>query len=136
MTLFNYMIGNTDWAAANSHNIRFIVSRDHPKALPIAYDFDYAGLVDAPYAVHRESIGIDEITERYFQGRCEDKNYYAAAVPIFIEKKAKFHEIIESFELLSQGERKGMLNYLDEFYKLLESPKAFKKRVLGECVSK
>jgi len=136
LTLFNYMIGNTDWEAANSHNIRFIVSRDHPKAIPIAYDFDYSGLVNAPYSVHRESIGIDEITERYFQGRCEDKNYYEAVVPLFIEKKAQLYEIIQSLTLLPKNEQKIMTRYLNEFYEILESPKVFENRVLRACIPK
>jgi len=130
------MIGNTDWAAANSHNIRFIVTRDQPKAIPIAYDFDYAGLVNASYAVHRESIGIDDITQRHFLGRCGDVNYYEAVRPIFLEKKEQFYNIVQSFDLLSRGDKKIIERYLDEFYTLLENPKVFKKQVLGACIPK
>jgi len=74
LTLFQYMIGNTDWAFPNSHNVRFIVTRNHPKVIPIAYDFDYAGLVNAPYAVHRESIGIEDIQARYFSKAISKEN--------------------------------------------------------------
>jgi len=86
--------------------------------------------------VHRESIDIEEITQRYFLGRCEDTNYVKAVVPIFLEKKAEFYNIIHSFDLLSKEDQEIMSKYLDEFYKIIENPKILKKRVLERCVSK
>ena len=56
MAVFEYLIGNTDWSAVGSHNVRLIKCKDYPLPLPIAYDFDYSGFVNAPYAVHGEAI--------------------------------------------------------------------------------
>ena len=100
MTLFQYMIGNTDWAFANSHNVRFVRSRELLRVIPIAYDFDYAGMVNAPYAVHRESIGIEDIQEHYFLGNCKHKDAFEKITPLFLEKKERFYKMVNEFVCL------------------------------------
>ena len=72
MALFQYMIGNTDWYIQNVHNIKLIKLNDFKKvkAIPVPYDFDYAGLVNATYAVPHENIPIHSVRERYFMGVC------------------------------------------------------------------
>ncbi len=135
MTLFQYMIGNTDWAFANSHNVRFVRSRDKLRVIPIAYDFDYAGMVNAPYAVHRESIGIENIQERYFLGNCKHKEAFEKVMPLFVEKKDTFYKMVNEFEEMSTKDRKQTISYFDDFYKIIENPKVFKKRILEGCVN-
>jgi len=134
LTLFQYMIGNTDWAFANSHNVRFVRSRDKLRVIPIAYDFDYSGLVNAPYAVHRESIGIEDIQERYFLGNCKNKKACERVMPLFLEKKEQLYQVVNELSELSNKDRKKILNYFDDFYKILENPKSFKKQIVENCV--
>ena len=52
VSVFEYMIGNTDWAVPVNHNIRLIYPKADSTAAPyaIAYDFDFSGLVNADYA--------------------------------------------------------------------------------------
>ena len=135
MTLFQYMIGNTDWAFPNSHNVRFVWTRDMQMAIPIAYDFDYSGIVNAPYAVHRESIGIEDIQVRVFLGYCKHKAAFERVAPIFIEKKEAFYKMVNSFEEMSKKDRNQIIAYLDDFYKIMENPKSFNKRILGNCMN-
>ena len=135
LALFEYMIGNTDYSMPNSHNVRYIVTRDQPKVIPIAYDFDYSGLVKAPYAVHRESLGIDNITERYFQGSCKTKEHFKEHLPLFKEKKETLYAIVNDFELLGKSEKKSMLKYLDEFFDLIDNEKSFKRRIVDQCLN-
>jgi len=129
MALFEYMIGNTDWSAVGSHNVRLIKCQDYPLPLPIAYDFDYAGLVDAPYAVHGEGINLEEVTERLYLGMCRDKGVLEKQIPLFQEKKAAFYQIIEDFPYLENRDKKIMISYLDEFYDVLDSPKGFRRDI-------
>jgi len=136
MTLFEYMIGNTDWSAVGSHNVRIIKCKDYPLPLPIAYDFDYAGLVNAPYAVHGEGINLERITERLYLGMCRDKGVLEKQIPLFQEKKATFYQIIEDFPYLENKDKKMMLNYLDEFYEILDNPKAFRRNIAEYCREK
>ena len=48
VTLFNYMIGNTDWTVTYQHNIKVLINSlsDKPNlGIAVPYDFDYSGLV-------------------------------------------------------------------------------------------
>ena len=49
MTLFEYLIGNTDMSMKLQHNVR-IVETPANVFYPVPYDFDYSGLVDTSYA--------------------------------------------------------------------------------------
>ena len=133
MALFEYMIGNTDWSAIGSHNVRLIKCQDYPLPLPIAYDFDYAGLVDAPYAVHGKGINLEYITDRLYLGMCRDKGVLEKQIPLFKEKKAAFYKIINDFPYLEGKDKKTMTSYLDEFYEILESPKSFRRNIAELC---
>lgn len=133
MNLFQYMIGNTDWSAIVSHNVRLIKCNDYPLPLPIAYDFDYAGLVNAPYAVHGEGIELDHITERLYLGVCREPGVLEKQIPLFQEKKATFYQIINDFPYLAKNEKKEMIKYLDDFYKTLDRPKSFRRNITELC---
>lgn len=133
MTIFEYMIGNTDWSAHSSHNVRLIKCKDYPLPVPIAYDFDYSGLVNAPYAVHGEGIDIEKITERLYLGICREAGVLEEQIPIFNEKKDKLYQLINEFDYLSSKKKKTMINYLDDFYDVLNNPKRFKRNIVDNC---
>ena len=133
MTLFEFMIGNTDWSAHTSHNVRILKSQDYPLPLPIAYDFDYAGLVNAPYAVHGDGISLDNITDRLYLGICRKPGELEKQIPLFQEKKEAFYRIVNNFHYLPEKERKSMIHYLDEFYAVIGSSKSFKRNILDVC---
>ncbi len=133
MALFEYMIGNTDWSVHTSHNVRIVKCYDYPLPLPIAYDFDYSGLVNAPYAVHGEGIELDLITDRLYLGMCRGPGVVAKQIPLFQEKKAAFYKIIEDFKYLEKGEKKEMMKYLDDFYQVLDNAKSFRRNITDLC---
>lgn len=70
VALFQYMIGNTDWAIPVYHNIKLMVPKNDTMAMPfpVPYDFDYAGIVNASYATPDESLNIRNVTERFTAG--------------------------------------------------------------------
>ena len=73
MAIFNYMIGNTDWSVPNQHNCKILspLISDKPGfGVIVPYDFDYAGLVNADYAVPYEKLPIKSVTERLYIGFC------------------------------------------------------------------
>ena len=52
---FQYLIGNHDWSVPYMHNVKMIKKSDQAKPIPIPYDFDYAGIVEKPYAAPPEN---------------------------------------------------------------------------------
>lgn len=125
VSIFQYMIGNTDWAVPNNHNIELIWPKANDAALPyaIAYDFDFSGLVDAGYAVPSEVIGTEKVTERVYRGFPRTMEELQLTLDIFRAKKEAMLKYINSFELLSAKTRKNMVEYLEEFFSMINRQK-------------
>ena len=64
MILFQYMIGNTDWDLEACRNVLALKPHDSDKMLAIPFDFDFSGLVSAPYASPNSQAGIKTVQER------------------------------------------------------------------------
>ena len=62
--VFQYMIGNTDWSMMDARNIYQFRPAAGGKIIPIPYDFDFSGLVDASYATPTKESGLLNVRER------------------------------------------------------------------------
>ena len=135
LSVFQFMIGNVDWSITGLHNIKLIKSTDYSQTLPypVPYDFDYAGFVNAPYAVNVLDPEIQSVKERMFVGRCYTENEYAEILQKFILKRSKVYTTIKDFELLDSKIKKELIMYIDEFYKLIEQPDFYNNYVIHTC---
>lgn len=128
VSLFEYMIGNTDFAVSVNHNMKLIVDENDPVSKPfaVAYDFDYSGLVNTEYAVPDEKLGTENVRQRVYRGFPRTMNELNEALDIFKHQKEKIYSLIKHFDLLTKNSKEEMIDYLDEFYKLINSPKDVK----------
>jgi hypothetical protein len=128
VSMFQYMIGNTDWSLPNNHNVRFIQLRTDSVSFPylIPYDFDYCGLVNAPYAIPQPEFGIEKVTDRYYRGLAREKVEIDGMVKLFKEKREIINSIIMNFEPLNKKVREEMVRYLDGFYADLDDSRKLK----------
>src|SRR3982074_3703733 len=67
--LFQFLIGNTDFSFNGLHNTQLIGTNDG-RVLPVAYDFDFTGAVNATYAVPDATLKIRNVRTRKFRGYC------------------------------------------------------------------
>ena len=120
IAIFNYMIGNFDWAVPNQHNIKTFkpqVFESEYLVTAVPYDFDFTGLVDAAYAIPDDKItGTTTIRERIFLGVCRSREVYQQAIEEFLEKKDEIYGLINEFPYLDAKQKKKVINYLDTFY--------------------
>ncbi|MBK5270176.1 MAG: hypothetical protein JJE22_04095 [Bacteroidia bacterium] len=123
VALFEYFISNTDWSVPGNHNIKVIYSKKDDKALPyiVPYDFDHSGLVNADYAMPSEIIGTERVTERVYRGWPRTMEELEVAFELFNNQKDNIYSLINNFTYLKERTRKGMITYLDEFYKTINS---------------
>ena len=138
---FQYMIGNVDYSTLQSpegenccHNIKLIASdgADQP-LLPVAYDFDSSGIINAPYATLPASVPIKRITTRYFNGWCKEEKRFREAIEIIKSKKDAAIAIFEESTLLSNTYRKRAANYLKKSYEKIGDEKSLKREILEHC---
>ncbi len=129
LAIFQYMIGNIDWAVPALKNIKLIVSKQHTDENPVAvpYDFDYAGIVNAGYAIPHEDYNIESVRERVYKGFPRTPEEVNAALDSLRQHKLQFYDLINGLDHLSASNKKEMRNYLDEFYILISDKKKVKE---------
>jgi hypothetical protein len=136
MAIFNYMIGNGDWAVGNQHNVVVLQGgqSDRPDlGICIPYDFDYSGIVNTDYAVPGETLGIKSVRERVFLGLCREKEDFEKALKEFSDKKDEMYQTIRDFPWLSEKSKNDMIKYLDSFYKQFDKRNSIVNNLLYDC---
>jgi hypothetical protein len=132
--LFEYMIGNTDFSFRGLHNTELVAMNDGT-LVPVVYDFDFSGVVDAPYATVDAQFGVKSVRDRVFRGFCAHREAFPAAAQLFQQKKdaiyALYHD--EIGKLMDSGRVDQTLRFFDKFYESIETPRQA-NRVFDGCV--
>jgi hypothetical protein len=134
MGVFQYMIGNTDFSVNGLHNIELFFTADG-NVMPVAYDFDFAGAVNARYAAPDQKLNIQNVRQRVFRGYCNDADSYAKVFALFKEKRPEIYALYtdEIGKLMDQGTVKETLRYFDEFYETINDPRAARRSIIQSC---
>jgi len=137
VSVFEYLIGNTDWSVPADHNIKLVKLNDpaKPRPITIPYDFDYSGFVGTTYAIPAEQLPIENVRERLFRGYCRSEAEFESVFELFRDKRPEIIGLIENFEYLDKRVRKRLLNYTEEFYEAINNPRAVKWEFLEQCRS-
>lgn len=134
MAMFEYMIGNTDWGVQYLQNIKLISKDSTSVPSTVAYDFDHAGIVDAPYAKPAEELEMSSTHERRYRGFCmEDLSKFDDIIALFNKLKPAFYKVYTDCSLLDAKYVKATLKFLDNFYATINSASAFQKDFSYPC---
>jgi hypothetical protein len=133
---FEYFIANTDFSFNQLHNGEIILKADGTPIIPVAYDFDFSGAVNAPYATPDPKLQIRRVRDRLFRGYCAFMDEYPAAFDRFKQKKPEIYALYhdEVGKLIDEGATNETLKYYDEFYDLIKDLPGAKRNVLNSCV--
>jgi len=132
LSMFQYMIGNTDWYINTNHNIDVFARKDG-SLFPVAYDFDFAGVINTAYAKPSREIPIKRVTQRYFKGSCRASDAYNPVIELFNSRRAEIFQLYSSFEYLSKPVIKKSLRYYSKFYKILNNPSTAESSFYQAC---
>ncbi len=134
VAFFQYMVGNTDWAVTTLHNIRlFSIYPDQPPHV-IPYDFDWTGAVDAHYAIPLPRFGTEKVTDRVFRGQCRPIEEFKEIAEFFNTRKDAIFTLYDEFDLLPNRERRKLIRYYNEFYRVINNERRLKSEILGSCL--
>ena len=133
--VFEYMIGNSDFQVGALHNAQLIGTNNGP-ILPVVYDFDFSGAVNAVYAVPNPLLGIKRARDRKFRGNCSIAAEYVKALPRFRQQKDAIYALYrdEIGRLMDGGRVRETLDYFDEFYAMIATPESARRAFLDDCV--
>jgi hypothetical protein len=133
VALFEYMIGNTDWYITNRHNLEFVAIPSFNVLVPVPYDFDYSGLVSAPYAAHHTSIDLPSVSTRYYQGKCVSEEEVHNVLKIFLAQKEKILMTPHHIQGLNDKSINYTVSYLNSFFDIIENPKKLENLIMEHC---
>jgi hypothetical protein len=134
MSVFQYMIGNTDWSVRVRHNIKVIFLDSLNIAVPVPYDFDYSGAVATTYAVpNTDYYPIETVRERYYLGLCRSSAHYQQIFDFYLSKEKALLTHCEKVTYLPKSAKKEMANYFEEFFDVLKNPKVVRREIVENC---
>lgn len=132
--MLQFMIGNTDFSNAYQHNAKLVFTAEK-KTVPIPYDFDLSGLVNASYAVVSEvgnqTLPITHVTERLYRGYKRNSEVLEQVRQEYLEKKDKMmYEVdILKAQFESIHEYDIARKYLSEFFGILSDQSKFRSEI-------
>lgn len=122
MSLFHYLVGQGDFSVTGRHNLKILALANPPPQgfVTVPYDFDYCGLVDAPYAIPNEDWGYTDVKERYFLGACRPKTTHLRTIHKIAEHRKEIEDLILGFKYLEERTRQIMLSYISDYFEEAE----------------
>lgn len=126
VAVFEYLIGNTDWSVPYLHNIRLLYTPDD-RLMPVPYDFDHSGIVEAKYARPPELLELSSVRERLYRGITYPPTLLQQVFDKFRQIKPQLYALYQENPALNPGYVKRTTRYLDDFYEVINDPKAVKK---------
>ena len=139
-SVFQYLIANTEFspirAAAGEpccHNNVLFGDQDGA-ILPIPYDFDMSGIVDAQYATPNPRFGLRSVRERLYRGRCVNNELVGPSTQAFIAQKQAIFDLVATNEYFDKGTRKKTTRFLENFYATIEDPKRLQANLIKKCI--
>ncbi|PYO44406.1 MAG: hypothetical protein DMD33_03010 [Gemmatimonadetes bacterium] len=132
--VFQYMIGNTDFAVSVLHNI--VLIRDSAGvAYPVPYDFDWSGVIWTPYAQPDPRLEIRNVRQRVFRGTCRAPEELAGLFVRFNAQKDAIYALYRSLasEGLEPKRIEQALGYFDEFYRTINDAGRTRREFIQSC---
>ncbi len=136
-SLFEDMISNYDWSFRAGpqgteccHNSRLMTGTPAGLLTPVPYDFDYSGLVDAPYAVPPDGIPVTSVRQRTYRGYCSQMAQARIIAADLSKRRTEFTGLFATIPGLDPREQAKAASYVDAFFNDLDNG-----RVLNRCVN-
>lgn len=125
ISVFQYMIGNTDWNILPIRNLKLIRQANRSAFVLIPHDFDYSSLVNAPYALPREHLGQTSLHHRVYQGLITSPKLLRPILKQFQAKKKEVFALVDDFEHLDKVEKIYLMRSLRQFFRTIKDPYLF-----------
>ncbi|MFN1836061.1 hypothetical protein AB2B38_012420 [Balneola sp. MJW-20] len=124
LSVFAYMIGNTDWSIQYLHNIEMLFLNEDKLLVAVPYDFDLVGLVSSPYAKPSPALKLRSVRERVYRGYClEDLRVLNNTFDQFQKLRPEIYRLIREDSLTDDRFKDFASGYLDDFYEILNDKK-------------
>ena len=147
LQLFQFLIGNNDYSVIKPskdddccHNIQLLgieeeeqVDMPDESIIPVPFDFDFSGLVNATYAAPPSQIPVRDVRFRFFYGLCVPRPLLDEAIVEMQSKRGDFLALIKNSEQLDEGLRAKNVTYIEGFFEILDDPELTNEEIVRRC---
>jgi len=140
LSLFQYMIGNTDWSPIAAppgetccHNTKLIGSTDNEGGrVVLPYDFDQVGLINAGYAMPPAGMEISSVTQRRYRGYCVLNADLDAAIQLLNERRSEVEAALSVPDVRARSARR-LQRFLAKSYEYINDPRRVQRDLVDDC---
>lgn len=138
-SMFQYLIGNVDFSPIASsdneccHNYSLYGNGDD-SMVAIPYDFDLAGIVNAPYLEPDKELGVEQVGQRVYRGYCVNNGYVEDSISKFQKARDTFYALVADQTELEPSVRQNVSRYIDGFYEIVNDPQKVEHEIFGKCM--
>lgn len=139
VSVYEYLIGNTDFSlilgpadSSCCHNA-VLFSNGGAPFTPIPYDFDFSGLVDAPYAEPNPRFKLRSVKTRRYRGRCINNELLDDTFALFLGREAEIRSHVTDLAPLDDKNRQQVTKYLNAFFEDISNPKSKERKFIKNC---
>jgi hypothetical protein len=140
IAVFQYLIGNTDYSAIRGaagetccHNAVLFNAPDGAM-VPVPYDFDLAGLVDAPYATPNPSLKIRDVKQRLYRGYCIHNAILDAPIDLIFDRRNAVMQLLQDQEGLNKASKRSASRFVEMYFDRVEDSSSVERYLLKECL--
>ena len=138
--LFQYLIGNTDFAVKRGpsgegccHNGRVLAPPDRDDDWVILpFDFDQAGIINTDYALPDANLPITRVSNRLYRGFCSHNTVLPDTIALFDEHRSDITNALLP-PGLSKSRHKRALRFIDRFYDTVDDSQKLQREILDKC---
>ena len=140
--LFQHMLANHDWSMRAGpagkpccHNAELIGPLGPGTAIPIPYDFDFSGFVNAPYAVPPDELHIASVRQRVYRGYCIDNPQVIEVARQMRAARPQLMAAITSTPGIDPDRAAKAIGFLDGFFADIATDDSVNAKLLRRCVA-
>ena len=147
LSVFHYMVGNTDFTVSRLHNVRLVYRPAVADSLVAAgvfdgsasalvavpYDFDWAGVIAAPYATPDPQLGVRSVRDRVYMGFCRTPEEVRPALDRLRAAEADLYALFRDSPYLDPEVAERSVAYLAEFFEQVATERGV-RRMLRGCI--
>jgi hypothetical protein len=139
--LLQHMVANHDWSMRAGpagkeccHNAELIGPLGPGSTIPIPYDFDFSGFVDAPYATPPDALHLASVRQRVYRGYCLNNSDVLVAARQMREARPQLIAAITSTPGMQPDTASKAISFLDGFFADIASDETVNSKLLRRCV--
>ena len=137
--VFQYMIGNLDWAMQAGppgdyccHNNMLVA--EPAGIVPVPYDWDFSGMVDAPYATAPDSVNVTSVRQRRYRGFCRHNREARAAIAAMRAQQGPLMATFGTVPGLEPRTVQKATAYLGGFFADIASDASAEAKLIKTCL--